>query len=78
MYRISNSVELPFVHAAHTVSHTEGIDKLRPDWDDAKYGVLLTILRAKFSQHPDLAAQLVRSNRLRQNFISLRLDSSKS
>eukprot|EP01043_Picozoa_sp_COSAG02_P068549 COSAG02_NODE_11423_length_1727_cov_2.120393_3_plen_79_part_00 len=78
MYCISNSVESPFAYAAHTISHTEGIDKHRPDWDDAKYGVLLTILRAKFSQHPDLAAQLVRSDILRHNFDSFTIDSSKS
>ena len=54
-------LELLHVCAAHTLSHTEGIDKHRPDWDDVKYDVLLTILRAKFSQHPDLASKLVRS-----------------
>jgi predicted NAD-dependent protein-ADP-ribosyltransferase YbiA (DUF1768 family) len=67
-------VESLLVHAAHTVSHTEGIDKHRPDWDDAKYGVLLSILRAKFAQHSDLAAKLVRPDRLKHKLDSLTVD----
>merc|ERR1711862_641135 len=39
------------VDAAHTISHTEGFNRHRKDWDEVKYGVLLTILRAKFTQH---------------------------
>lgn len=31
---------------------------MRDDWDDIKDGVMLTGLRAKFTQNPDLAARL--------------------
>lgn len=33
--------------------------QVRADWDDAKESVMLTGLRAKFRQHPDLAAALL-------------------
>ena len=46
------------VDEAHTLSHTEGHDKHRPDWDDVKYDILLSILRAKFAQHEALANAL--------------------
>ena len=66
------------VHAAHTVSHTEGIDKHRPDWDDVKYSVLIAILRAKFAQHSDLAAKLVRPDRPKHVLDSLTVDANIS
>ena len=44
---------------AHTLAHTEGIDKHRPDWDEVKYEVLLSILRTKFRQHRQLAEALL-------------------
>ena len=81
------------VDEAHTLSHTEGIDKHRQDWDEAKYDILVSVpapcvvggavvalgcvaqrvglssapcgcvqvglLRAKFSQHEGLRAQLL-------------------
>lgn len=31
---------------------------LRPDWEDVKYGFMEEIVRAKFQQHPELAARL--------------------
>ena len=33
--------------------------KLRPDWEDAKTGVMRSVLEAKFGQNPDLAAKLI-------------------
>ena len=32
---------------------------LRTDWEDVKTGVMESIVRAKFTQHPDLAQQLL-------------------
>ena len=31
------------VDEAHTLSHTEGIDKHRQDWDEAKYDILVSV-----------------------------------
>jgi len=31
------------IDEAHTISHTEGMDKHRPDWDEVKYGGCNTI-----------------------------------
>ena len=47
------------VDEAHVLSHTEGHDRHRPDWDDAKYEILRSILRAKFAQHAALATALM-------------------
>ena len=33
--------------------------KLRPDWEEVKVGIMEEIVRAKFTQHPELAAQLL-------------------
>lgn len=33
--------------------------QIRPDWDTVKYGVMLTALTAKFTQHPDLRNKLL-------------------
>ena len=33
--------------------------KLRPDWEDVKTGIMEEIVRAKFTQHPELAARLL-------------------
>ena len=32
---------------------------LRPDWNDVKDGIMEEIVRAKFTQHPELAARLL-------------------
>ena len=32
---------------------------LRPDWEDVKVGIMEEIVRAKFTQHPELAAKLL-------------------
>ena len=32
---------------------------LRPDWEKVKSQVMLNVVRAKFMQHPDLAAKLI-------------------
>jgi N-glycosidase YbiA len=34
-------------------------DKIRPDWDAVKLGIMRTALAAKFGQNPELAARLV-------------------
>jgi len=46
------------VEEAQALSVTEGSDKVRPDWEDVKYAVLLKVLRAKFQQHPKLLQEL--------------------
>eukprot|EP00930_Biecheleria_cincta_P102327 TRINITY_DN94029_c0_g1_i1.p1 TRINITY_DN94029_c0_g1~~TRINITY_DN94029_c0_g1_i1.p1 ORF type:complete len:382 (+),score=73.60 TRINITY_DN94029_c0_g1_i1:176-1321(+) len=51
--------DAPTVDDAHTISNTDGRDKQRGDWDDVKLEVLLSILRAKFSQHDALKAELL-------------------
>ena len=33
--------------------------KLRPDWEEVKVGIMEEIVRAKFTQHPELAARLL-------------------
>ena len=33
--------------------------KLRPDWETVKTGIMEEIVRAKFTQHPELAARLL-------------------
>ena len=33
--------------------------QLRPDWNDVKLGIMEEIVRAKFAQHPELAARLL-------------------
>ena len=33
--------------------------QLRPDWEDVKTGIMEEIVRAKFTQHPELAARLL-------------------
>lgn len=33
--------------------------RLRPDWEDVKTGIMEEIVRAKFTQHPELAARLL-------------------
>ena len=33
--------------------------KLRPDWDAVRIGIMEEVVRAKFTQNPDLAARLV-------------------
>lgn len=47
------------VDAAHMISHSEGVDKHRRDWDSVKYDILLAIIRAKFRQHPPLLQELL-------------------
>ena len=32
---------------------------LRPDWEEVKVGIMEEIIRAKFTQHPELAAMLL-------------------
>jgi ribA/ribD-fused uncharacterized protein len=32
---------------------------LRPDWEEVKYDIMLEIVRAKFTQNPDLKAKLL-------------------
>lgn len=44
---------------AHTLARTDGWNKHRKDWDDAKYEILLTLLRAKFGQHAPLSQELL-------------------
>jgi len=33
--------------------------RLRSDWEQVKYDVMLDVVRAKFNQHPDLAQKLL-------------------
>ncbi len=33
--------------------------RLRPDWEEVKVGIMEEIVRAKFTQHPELAAKLL-------------------
>lgn len=33
--------------------------RLRPDWEEVKFGIMEEIVRAKFFQHPELAVKLV-------------------
>ena len=33
--------------------------KLRSDWEDVKLGIMEEILRAKFTQHEDIAQKLI-------------------
>jgi len=47
------------VDDAHTLSHTEGHERHRHDWDEVKFEILIDILRAKFAQHKSLADALV-------------------
>jgi len=47
------------VDAAHAVAHSEGLEKQRPDWDDARFEVLKGIVRAKFQQHAPLRQELL-------------------
>jgi len=51
--------ETETVDAAHLISHSEGMDKIREDWDVVKYDMLLKILRAKFQQHAALREPLL-------------------
>lgn len=47
------------VEAALVLSHTEGMDKIRDDWDTIKYDMLLKVHRAKFHQHKELQEKLL-------------------
>jgi len=51
--------ETETVDAAHLIAHSEGMDKIREDWDVVKYDMLLKILRAKFQQHAALREPLL-------------------
>jgi len=51
--------ETETVDAAHLISHSEGMDQIREDWDIVKYDMLLKILRAKFQQSTVLKEQLL-------------------
>lgn len=33
--------------------------QLRPDWEEVKVGIMEEIVRAKFTQHPELASKLL-------------------
>merc|ERR1711871_1057420 len=41
------------VEAAITISHTDGTDKSREDWNLVRFDILLKILRAKFQNRPN-------------------------
>lgn len=47
------------VAEAQALSHTEGSDQQRKDWDTGRYNILVEILKAKFHQHEALAKELV-------------------
>jgi ribA/ribD-fused uncharacterized protein len=47
------------VDEAHTVSHMEGIDRHRKDWENIKYEILEDIIRAKFTQNRQLVPRLL-------------------
>lgn len=51
--------EAETLDAAITLCHTDGMDKMREDWDIVKYDFLLKVLRAKFQQHLTLQEKLV-------------------
>lgn len=38
---------------------------LRPDWEQVKLGVMLDLVRAKFTQNPELACKLIETGELR-------------
>lgn len=49
----------PTPHIAFKAARCLKPDDIRPDWDDIKVSVMEKALRAKFSQHPDLAKKLL-------------------
>ena len=52
--------KLPFTEARP--SKSKGLGRrvpLRPDWEEVKVGIMEEIVRAKFTQHPELAARLL-------------------
>lgn len=51
--------EAETVDAAIMISNTDGIDKVREDWNAVRYEILLKILRAKFQQHSELRDKLL-------------------
>merc|ERR1711924_13279 len=53
--------ETESVETVQTIVATDGIDRVRADWDAVKYDILLKILRAKFEQHAMLRDKLLES-----------------
>ena len=52
--------KLPFAGYGPARSRTMGRRvKLRPDWGEVRLGIMEEIVRAKFTQHPELAAKLL-------------------
>lgn len=52
--------KLPFIEARP--SKSKGMGRrvpLRPDWEEVKVGIMEEIVRAKFTQHPELAERLL-------------------
>ena len=52
--------KLPFTEARP--SKSKGMGRrvpLRPDWEEVKVGIMEEIVRAKFTQHPELAERLL-------------------
>ena len=57
---MTNELREPFVYMTPSKAKRAGRRcTLRPDWEEVKDGVMLDILRYKFTQHPDLAAKLL-------------------
>ena len=57
---LTEEEKLPFTKASPANSKRMGRQvKLRPDWGKVKVGIMEEIVRAKFTQHPELAAKLL-------------------
>ena len=57
---MSEEEKLPFTAAAPAKSKRLGRwVRLRPDWEQVKFGIMEEIVRAKFTQNPELAGRLL-------------------
>ena len=57
---VTEEEKIPFTKIPPSKSKSMGRRvQLRPDWEQVKVGIMEEIVRAKFTQHPELAAQLL-------------------